>query len=173
MIAYAILSQPGSTTAHTHGRYMKFTLLMKKLIASILYALFALPAFIMSMLALSAYEMIFGFRSFFGNQGDLESILIGVVVTSLIVYLGNRIIQIIDRPTPPRIIDHLQQSVFYYIGLILISIPTLFLYIQKPISQCKEDCHVYIFGLYFALIPLIGIIGNSIFLHRRRKVNII
>jgi len=168
---YSILAN--LSTSWYKGSYITFTLLMKKIIAPIAYLLFVVPAFILTLNVWNLYEGIFGLRSFFGRQGDLEGAVIFIIVTSATFYLGNFLIQKIDHTKQPTVVDHLGQSALFYVLFIYQAIQQLSWLKQYPISECQSDCHGYAIGALFVLIPLLGIIINAFYLFRRRKVNVI
>ncbi|MBI5254473.1 hypothetical protein HY932_01690 [Candidatus Falkowbacteria bacterium] len=146
---------------------------MKKIIAPIAYLLFVVPVFILTLNVWSLYESIFGLRSFFGRQGDLEGSIIFLVVAIGTFYLGNFLIQKIDRVKQPNMVDHLWQSALFYVLFIYQAIQQLSWLKQYPISECQSDCHGYAMGALLVLIPLFGIIINALYLFQRRKENVI
>ena len=146
---------------------------MKKIIAPIAYLLFVIPVFILTLNIWSLYEGIFGLRSFFGRQGDLEGAIIFLFVAVGTFYLGNFVIQKIDLLKQPTINDHIRQSALFYVLFIWQAIQQLSWLRQYPISKCQSDCNGYAIGALFVLIPLLGIIINAFYLIRRRKVNVI
>lgn len=160
-------------TSHTLERYITFTLLMRKIIAPIAYLLFIVPVFILTLNIWSLYEGIFGLRSFFGRQGDLEGAVIFLLVAVGTFYLGNFVVQKIDHKKQPSINDHFRQSSLFYVLFIWQAIQQLSWLMQYPISECQSDCHGYAIGALFVLIPLLGIVTNALYLIRRRKVNVI
>ena len=146
---------------------------MKKIIAPIAYLLFVIPVFILTLIVWSLYEEIFGLRSFFGRQGDLEGGIIFLLVTVGTFYLGNFLIQKIDHIKQPSFNDHFRQSALFYVLFIWQAIQQLSWLRQYPISECQSDCHGYAIGALFVLIPLFGIIINALYLFQRRKANVI
>ncbi len=146
---------------------------MRKIIAPIAYSLFIVPVFILTLNIWSLYEGIFGLRSFFGRQGDLEGAVIFLLVAVGTFYLGNFVVQKIDHAKQPSINDHFRQSALFYVLFIWQAIQQLSWLRQYPISECQSDCHGYALGALFVLIPLLGIIVNALYLIRRRKVNVI
>ena len=146
---------------------------MRKIIAPIIYLLFIVPVFILTLNVWNIYEQVFGLRSFFGRQGDLEGVIIFLVVAIGTFYLGNFLIKKIDHVKQPSINDHFRQSALFYVLFIWQTIQQLFWLRQHPISECKSDCHIYALLALFVLIPLLGIIINGLYLYRRRKINVV
>lgn len=146
---------------------------MRKIITPIAYLLFIAPVFILTLNVWGLYESIFGLRSIFGRQGDLEGAIIFLLVAVGTFYLGNFVIQKIDRIKQPSINDHFRQSALFYVLFIWQAIQQLSWLKQYPISECQTDCHGYAVGALFVIIPLLGIIINALYLIRRRKVNVI
>lgn len=145
---------------------------MKKIITPIIYSLFILPTFILTLSILSLYDSFFELRSIFGRQGDLEGAIIFLVVAVGIFYFGNIIIQRIERIKQPLINDHFRQSALLYVLFIWQTIQQLYWLSQYPISECQSDCHAYAIGALFVLIPLLGIIINALYLIRKGKTKI-
>lgn len=145
---------------------------MKKIISPIVYVLFVIPVFILTINAWSLYESIFGLRQFFGRQGDLEGVILFLVVAVSTFYLGNFVIQKIDRTEQPTLQDHLRQSALFYVLFIWRAIQQVSWLRQYPISECQSDCHGYAIGALFVLIPLFGIITNAVYLFRQHKVRV-
>ena len=145
---------------------------MKKIIAPIVYLLFIVPVFILTLNAWGWYEGIFGWQSFGGRQGVLDGSIIFLLVSAGTFYFGNFVIQKIDRRKQPSINNHFRQSALLYILFIWLSIQLLLSWPKPcPISMCQTDNHGYAIGVLFVLIPLLGIIINALYLFRRHKVN--
>lgn len=142
--------------------------MVKKIIAPIVYLIFFVPGFIITFGVWIAYQRIFGLRSYFGRMGDLESIVLFILVAIPLLYLGNYLIQKIDHLNHPGITDHFRQSSLYYLIFIYLSIQ----FFPFPWHiECQSDCHGLGIGALLLFIPLLAIIINGFCLYQRRKAN--
>ena len=146
---------------------MKHNSTIKKILTPIIYFLFYIPSFIFTIMVLGAYEKIFGLHSFFGRIGDLEGLVILVLVITVVMCLGNYLIQKIDPLKKAIITDHFRLSALYYLSLICIGIHQIISYSKYPIINCQSDCLVYAINILFLAIPLFAIIINGCYLYKK------
>ena len=154
---------------------------MKKIIATATYSLFGLLVLILvfsigglyeSTSGWNSYEHIFGYESFFSRTGTLEGLILFLTVATVTFWLGNSLIQKINRIKQPVIIDHLRQSIIFYC-LFIGQVPMWLPVIQEPTLQCQHDCQGIALFSVLLLTPLFGIIINALYLFRLRRINLI
>ncbi|KKQ39918.1 MAG: hypothetical protein US58_C0025G0002 [Candidatus Magasanikbacteria bacterium GW2011_GWA2_37_8] len=146
---------------------------MKKIITPIIYLLFFVPAFSLTLFTIVTYERFFGLRTFFGRLGNFEGCIIFLLITIIVMYLGNFLIQKIESNKHPKLADHFRLSSLYYIIFLFSSFSSFLWYKQYPISECKTNCHGYAIIALSVLIPLVAILVNGFYLYQRRDNNII
>lgn len=136
---------------------------MKKLTAPAVYLSFAVPIFILTVFTWSLYDRILGLR------GILEASVIFLAITTATFYLGNLLVQKMERGAKPALTDHFRQSSLCYIAFIFLGTKALSWWRRYPLSQCETDCHGYALVALAVLIPLAGIVVNAWYVFRGSK----
>lgn len=137
--------------------------MMKKLITPILYALLLLPLTAISV----ASEMVsrrIGILPEWRGIVDRPLLFFGGVLILLVgipfFRLTNRLLQRFEKLTTPSIYDHIRQSLFYYLIVIL----CLSIWVWQGYHSSEEDGYFLVWTGY----SLIAIITNYLFLFHQK-----
>ncbi len=90
---------------------------MKKLFTPILYPLFFIPTFIITIFFAAFSDRVYGF--IFPGTGVIEA-LIGIIIPGgLLFLLANMLMQKVENLEAPTVTDHFRQSSLWYLGIAL------------------------------------------------------
>lgn len=135
-----------------------------KFLSSIFYSLFLIPTLAAMLVTVMISERVFGF--YFPGTGEIEVLLSVLCVGGIFFWTANIMIQKHEKLKSPNIIDHLRQSLLFY--LLLASD------VGKIISLTPGNRAGLRYGymLVFIFISTWAILVNAVYLfklHRGKK----
>lgn len=134
---------------------------MKKLLSPILYPIFLIPTFIITLLFVSFSERVYGF--IFPGTGEVES-LIGITVAGGFLFLlANMIMRKMEGLERPTIADHFRQSSLWYVGVVLGILLAISIY------PTQRGGIAYAELLIILIVGGFAILVNALYLYAVRK----
>lgn len=143
--------------------------MIKKITSPIIYSLFTIPVLIITFGSWDLFGKI-GFHLFWNDGRAAIANLVFLISAFGVFYFGNAFINNkFEKIKEHRISDHLRQSsIFYFIFVYQIfkGFPGLE-HIQ--FISCSVDCDDFITAATIALIPLVAIISNGLYILKKRR----
>ena len=135
---------------------------MKRIITPFIHLTFLIPLTGITVAGLMLIERTYGFQ--LDLTGLIEGSLIIIIFGIPLFMLANRLMQGPEKLLSPSILDHLRQSLFFY----LIIIYSLSTWIFEGFSDSESNGYL----LLWSGGSLVAIVVNCIFLFRKHKTNV-
>ncbi len=138
--------------------------MLKKILSPIVYAAFLAFGFFLDTIVLAIIQM----ELEVALVGTILLLIVFIIVSTLLFWLGNGLIFRLEKLHKPKIADHFRQSIVSYIAIIIVLIGIL----QVQSQTGSSPSQLIKAGIIAIAVSVWAIFVNGVFLYKRRETNI-